>query len=414
MFFLRVVVRPVVEHAAGHRPAVPAVCDVARTRLPVGAGPPVAGHDDVMAAPLKDLFDRDVVETLSGRFAQRVPDFDADGFAAGLLADFPALELKDRINLVADRLASGLPGTYPEALAVVVEVSASGIGGFAGWPLCSFVERHGVAWPDESLEAMTTLTQTCSCEFAIRPFLDAHLERTRVQLRAWTEHPVDTVRRLPSEGTRPLLPWGPRVAALTDDPQIGLELLTALRHDESEDVRRSVANHLNDVAKAHPDLVVETLGAWLAEPQPVDERLASHALRTLVKQGHPGALQVLGFTTDPAVEVGEFSCTPSALELGTSIQLGAVLTSTADHDQMLVIDFVIHHVTASGGTSPKVFKWTSQRLSPGERVQLAKRRLIQTASTRRYHAGVHRVDLQVAGKVLASTEFHVTDSSPSR
>ncbi len=367
-----------------------------------------------MAAPLKDLFDRDVVETLAERFAERSSGFDADTFVAVLLSEFPALELKDRINLVADRLATDLPGTYPEALALVAEVSASGIGGFAGWPLCSFVERHGLDWPDESLEAMTTLTQTSSCEFAIRPFLDEHLGRTRVQLKAWTEHPVDTVRRLPSEGTRPLLPWGPRVAALTDDPQIGLELLTALRHDESEDVRRSVANHLNDVAKAHPDLVVETLGAWLAESQPVDERLARHALRTLVKQGHSGALQVLGFTTDPDVDVGEFSCSPSALELGASIELGAVLTSTAGHDQMLVIDFVIHHVTASGGTSPKVFKWTTQRLSPGERVQLTKRRLIQTASTRRYHAGAHRIDLQIAGKVLASTEFHLTDSSPSK
>jgi 3-methyladenine DNA glycosylase AlkC len=366
-----------------------------------------------MAAPLKDQFDRELVETLAERFSRLASGFEGAAFVADLLAEFPALELKDRINLVADRLATDLPGTYPEALAVVVEVSASGIDGFAGWPLCSFVERHGVEWPDESLEAMTTLTQACSCEFAIRPFLDEHLERTRVQLRAWTEHPVDTVRRLPSEGTRPLLPWGPRVAALTEDPQIGLELLTALRHDESEDVRRSVANHLNDVAKAHPNLVVETLGAWLAEPQPVDERLARHALRTLVKQGHPGALQVLGFTTDPDVEVGKFSCSPSALELGASIELGAVLTSTADHDQMLVIDFVIHHVKASGGTSPKVFKWTSQHFSPGERVQLAKRRLIQTASTRRYHAGVHRIDLQVAGKVLASTEFHLTDSSPS-
>lgn len=367
-----------------------------------------------MAAPLKDLFDRDVVETLAERFAQHTPGFDADGFATGLLAAFPELELKDRINLVADRLADDLPGTYPEALALVVEVSASGIDGFAGWPLCSFVERHGLDWPDESLAAMTTLTQTMSCEFAIRPFLDHHLERTRTQLRAWTGHPVDTVRRLPSEGTRPLLPWGPRVAALTADPQIGLELLTALRHDESEDVRRSIANHLNDVAKAHPDLVVETLGAWLAEPQPVDRRMATHALRTLVKQGDTGALRVLGFTTEPEVEVNGFACTPPELELGARIELRAEFSSTSSHDQLLVVDFVIHHVNASGGTSPKVFKWTTQSVSPGECVELRKRRLIQTASTRRYHAGVHRVDLQVAGKVLATTEFGLTGSSPPR
>ena len=59
---------------------------------------------------------------------------------------------------------------------------------------------------------------------------------------------------------------------------------------------------VNDVAKDHPELVVDTLAAWMQEPA-TDLRMVSHALRTLVKRGDPGALAVLGFTTKPEVAI---------------------------------------------------------------------------------------------------------------
>lgn len=367
-----------------------------------------------MAAPLKDQFDREVVEQLAERFGRFHPDFEPEQFVASLLEEFPALELKERVNLVADRLADDLPDDYPAALSVVMQVAASGIDGWAAWPLCSFVERHGADSPVASLDAMPDLTKLWSCEFAIRPFLNTHLELTRGYLRRWVLDPHEAVRRLCSEGTRPLLPWGPRVAALIDDPQIGIELLSALRHDDSEIVRRSVANHLNDVTKSEPDLVVDLLDEWMSGSDPVDERMVRQALRTLVKQGHRGALRLLGFTTDPQVDVSRFSCRPDALDLGSVIELTAELTSSSPDEQLLVIDFVIHHVTSSGAVSPKVFKWTTLRLTPRERVELSKRRHIRTASTRRYHAGRHRIDLQIAGHVLATTGFDLKESSPPR
>ncbi len=367
-----------------------------------------------MAEPLKNRLDRRTVELLADRFVEVRPGFDAAAFTAEAMSRFPQLELKDRVNLVADLLADHLPDGYPAALSLVVAVAETDPGEWASWPLCSFVERHGVDHPTESLDAMEKLTRRWSCEFAVRPFLDHHLDQTRGRLRRWVEDPDEAVRRLASEGTRPLLPWGPKVQAILDDPEIGLELLRVLRHDESATVRRSVANHLNDLTKSHPDLVVATVTGWTGEEHPVDDRLVRHALRTLVKQGHPGALGVLGFTTDPEVEVDGFDCSPAAIDLGQRIELTAGLRSVADADQLLVIDFVIHHVTASGTSSPKVFKWATRTIEPGRSLVLSKKRLIQTASTRRYHRGVHRVDLQVAGRVMASTEFDLRQSSPPR
>ncbi len=314
-----------------------------------------------MAEPLKDNIDGQLVDLLAARVAERCSDFDTSGFAAAVMSDLGQLELKDRIALIADALSAHLTGSYPEDLDIVVAVAESEVGEWASWPLCSFVERHGLDHPAESLAAMPTLTKYWSCEFAIRPFLENHLEATRAHLRRWVEDPDPAVRRLASEGTRPILPWGTRVPALLEDPEIGLELIRELRHDPDEVVRRSVANHLNDVAKAHPDLVVELAGAWADDG--VDAGLLKHALRTLVKRGHAGALAALGFTVDGAVEIVEFECTPAEVELGAAITLTAELRSTSTDHQLLAVDFVIDHPTAAGGRSVKVFKWTT--VAPG-------------------------------------------------
>ena len=122
----------------------------------------------------------------------------------------------------------------------------------------------------------------------------AHPERVYATLQRWTTDPSAHVRRLVSEGSRPRLPWGLQLKSLIADPSPTLPLLRALQDDDSEYVRRSVANHLNDIAKDHPDLVVQ----WLAEHLPgapaARRRLLKHASRTLIKQGHPQAMKAWG------------------------------------------------------------------------------------------------------------------------
>ena len=373
-----------------------------------------------MAEALKDGFGRELTQRIADAAATEVRSFDATAFVAAVVPSLDDLELKDRVNLLADQLLAHLGGDYPTALPSIVAIAAAVAGepdegdawgaSMEAWPLCSVVERHGIDHPTESLAAMELLTRAFSCEFAIRPFLEHHLEETLAACRVWTRSPVAAVRRLPSEGTRPHLPWGPKVQALLDEPEHGLDLLRALRHDPDEVVRRSVANHLNDVARAHPDRVAAIAAEWLAEPE-TDPAMIRHALRGLVKQGHAGAMAALGFTTEPDLTIEHFAVTPSAIHLGESIELVAEVRSTADVHQRLVVDFVIHHVGARGTTSPKVFKWTTLELAPGERATLRKVRRIQTASTRRYHAGRHHTELQIAGAVVASDGFDLLDSS---
>lgn len=362
-----------------------------------------------MATALKDSVDASVVGELARRFAAVDAAFDAVGFTARTVPQLGALELKARIDLIAGELWRALGDRdAAESLACLVEVARAEppVDGWAAWPLAAVVELFGTSRPAEALDAMEHVTQRMSCEFAVRPFLRDHYDDTYARLLSFTAHPDERVRRLPSEGTRPRLPWAMKVQRLLDDPHPGLALLHRLRHDPSETVRRSVANHLNDVSRAHPQLVVDTLSGWMDEPE-TDRRMVSHALRTLVKNGHPGALGVLGMTTDASVSVERFDVSPAVVAMDTHLVLMAELVSTATQTQRLVVDFVIHHVNASGATSPKVFKWANIDLAPGQRCTLSKRRLIRQASTRTYRAGTHRVDLQVAGQILASSAFDI-------
>jgi 3-methyladenine DNA glycosylase AlkC len=355
------------------------------------------------------MIDRAVVEDLAARFAAASADFDAASFVEDVMAGLPPLELKERIALIARRIAAGLPSDYRTALAVVVAVAVAepAIEGFAAWPLCTFVELFGVDDPEASLSAMEHLTKRASCEFAIRPFLRDHWDLAHARLTSFAGHEDDRVRRLASEGARPRLPWASRVPRLIKDPEPGLALIALLRQDPSETVRRSVANHLNDLAKDHPDRVVAVARSWLGEQPAVDRKMITHALRTLVKQGHPDALEALGYVAKASVEVVEFNVEPHRVGMGDRIVLTTTLRSTAHAPQHLVVDFIIHHVTATGGTSPKVFKWTTIDLAAGDTVTLTKRRQIVHASTRTYYPGRHVVELQVAGARLAATSFDV-------
>ncbi len=364
-----------------------------------------------MAEPLKDRFDLNQVQMLADRLADSFPELDRPQLVS--VADkFGDLELKDRIAATADSIKATLPPNYPDALRIVIKTAElHDFDMFDGWPLSTFVERHGLGHPELSIRAMETITGAWTCEFAIRPFLTEHLDLTLAACHEWTRSSDPDVRRLASEGTRPLLPWAPRVHSLVDAPEVGLSILEKLRHDESEMVRRSVANHFNDVAKSAPALVTTTLKRWSTDPG-VDMAMIRHALRTLVKNGDADALAILGFTTSPSVVVESFDMNTTSIHLGDSIELAAQISSRGVDDQRLVVDFVIHHPTKNGGISRKVFKWTNLVLGAGETVRITKRRKIQTATTRRYYQGEHRVELQIAGQVVGECAFELEAGSP--
>jgi 3-methyladenine DNA glycosylase AlkC len=266
------------------------------------------------------------------------------------------------------------------------------------------VARRGQTQPERALATLHALTQRFTAEFAIRPFIVQHPALVFGTLQRWVADPSPHVRRLVSEGSRPRLPWGQRLHSLVADPSPTLPLLRALQDDASEYVRRSVANHLNDIAKDHPALVA----AWLDEHLPgapaPRRALLRHASRSLVKQGHAPTLQAwglgLGFEGQAQLRVS-----PARAVLGAAVQLTLTLRSQAAQSQALVVDYAVHHVKADGRLSPKVFKGWKLTLAPGETATLLKQHSLKPVTTRRYHPGRHGLTVQINGQTVAESHF---------
>ena len=189
-----------------------------------------------------------------------------------------------------------------------------------------------------------------------------------------------------------------------EDPAPILPLLEQLKDDSEDYVRRSVANNLNDIAKDHADLVTNIAQEWMKDATPIRKKLVRHALRTLIKSGHTGALKALGYGL-PKVTISRFAVLTEEVILSGALEFEAEITSVADTSQPLVIDFVVHHMRASGETTPKVFKWKTTTLKAGTVLKGSKRHPMRLITTRRYYSGRHKVEILINGMNFGGADF---------
>lgn len=372
-----------------------------------------------MAEPFKNLINREGVAAMRHHLARAWPAFDGERFEARALAGLESLELKARAQHLCTALEGTLPDDFDDA-ARVIEASLlpvrgdealgemrthdRGLAGWPLWPMTEFVARRGLDSPERALRCLHALTQRFTAEWAVRPFIVAHPALTFATLARWTTDPSPHVRRLASEGSRPRLPWGLQLKGLIADPSPTLPLLEALLDDPSEYVRRSVANHLNDIAKDHPALVVDWVVRHLPGASADRRALLKHASRTLIKKGDARMLAAWGLGRRYAGSAA-VSITPTKLRVGESLSMTLELRSAGKRAQPLVIDYAVHHVKASGERTPKVFKGWTLSLAPGETRTLTKKHSMREVTTRRYHPGRHALDLRINGQVVAEAEF---------
>ena len=323
------------------------------------------------------------------------------------------LGLRERADLLRDALLADLPGDYTE-LARIMRAARDEAPEFTGWliwPVTSAIASKAVADGsaeafDDALTLLAELTGRLSSEFAIRTLLRHDLDRALEHVLSWTASDDVDVRRLASEGTRPYLPWSTRVPEIQARAGITLPILDALYRDESEYVRRSVANHLNDLSRDAPDLVVETTARWLAAPDANTDRLVKTALRTLVKKGHAGALGLLGFAP-AAIEIDGPLLDRDVVGFGESIRFSALVRNVGDEPARLAIDYIVYHRKANGAQTGKTFKLTTLTLAPDASIEVAREHSFRPITTRRYHPGAHAIALQINGVESSRAEFEL-------
>lgn len=318
------------------------------------------------------------------------------------------LPLRARSDLLRDALLADVPGDFA-ALAAAVRTSAPSLKGWMVWPVTTAVAERGVsdgstAAFDDAMALLAELTGLLTAEFALRTLLRHDVDRALFIIVKWTGSADPAVRRLASEGTRPYLPWAVRVPQILSTPGVMVPVLDALYRDPDTAVRRSVANHLNDLSRDHPDLVVDTAARWLAAPDENTPGLVRHALRTLVKRGEPTALALLGFGA-VSVSIDGPVLSRSAVPFGGDVEFRVTVSNDGEESARLAIDYAVHHRKANGAQVAKVFKLTTKTLAPGEALTVTKVHSFRPITTRRYYPGPHAVDVRVNGMISASTEF---------
>ena len=371
-----------------------------------------------MASQLKDQFGESVPRAIAAMIRAVHAEFPHDDFLADVRKGYAALSLTQRGFHIAGALRKHLPQEYPRAVRILVESASQphehrasgGMAAFLYMPHLFFISQHGLEHFEDSMRAQHALTQRFTAEFSVRAYLEKHPARTLALLREWTRDPSEHVRRLVSEGTRPRLPWAPRLRAFQKDPRPVIELLELLKDDPSLYVRRSVANNLNDIGKDHPDLLVATAKRWLKNATPERRWIVNHALRSAIKRADAGALGALGYGGKAAVSVRQVAITPARTRIGGRVKISFVLVNKLAKRQRVMADLVVHFVKARG-TGAKTFKLKAVELPPRGSVALGKQIALKQLTTRKHYPGVHRVEALLNGQRVKLGQFALTPAA---
>lgn len=381
-----------------------------------------------MAELLREAINSQTLEGLAERITQVYPQFESQEFLSSLRQPtFNDLGLFERLDEVTQALIQFLPQDFTQAAPILMnslgseldalgdDPTAKDYGSHQGFIVVALgnyiAQRNQPENPEHfelSMQALLEMTKRFSSEGPIREFIIHQTHDTLKTFEKWTQHKNVHVRRLVSESLRPRLPWTQKIQRFIDSPEEVFPFLEQLKDDAHLYVRRSVANNLNDITKDHPDRVCELLQNWVEPKNPQRTWLIKHSLRTLIKKGHPKALELIGISPHVQIEPPTLILGRTQIQLGESLPFELKIKSLSTQPQELLIDFIIHHQKANGTLSPKVFKWTQKTLLAQGELSLKKSHSIKKISTRKYYEGEHKIEIQINGRSFAQSIFHLS------
>lgn len=358
-----------------------------------------------MAEPLKNLYNDRFFDHLNAQLSSAWSAHEPQKLMRLVRdANWEQRELKDRMRHLAKCLHEVLPGPFPHNAKLLCTTITKGFDlQFMSFP--DYIELYGMEDPDTSLEALKQLTPYASAEFAIRPFIVKYPKQTMKMIAIWAKDDNEHIRRLASEGSRPRLPWAMALPDFKKDPTAVLPILKTLKNDDSEYVRRSVANNLNDISKDHPETVLKLAEQWHGKSKNGD-RLVKHALRTLLKAGNTRALVLFGFGDPKAIEIKALNVSNTAPKMGDSIQFSFEVATAQQALGTLRIEYMVYYMKSNGKQAGKVFQ-LSEKSHKTSNVQISKTHAFKELSTRKHYPGQHALGVLINGVEKAKIEFEL-------
>lgn len=250
---------------------------------------------------LKYWFDKELDTLLADKINSIYPSFNRNGFVKSVDLNVQKLELKDRVEVIADELQANLPGPYPRNVELLIQILGPENPGETGmfsnyyWimPIAKYVEKYGLDHFEISMNAIAEITKRNTGEYAIRPYLQMYPQKTLGMMAEWSENENFHIRRLSSEGARPRLPWAKKLDLSVENPVPILPILENLKDDSSKYVQKSVANCLNDILKDNPGIGRGIIEKWRKDAAKQRSWIIKHSLRNLLKQHDDWALRIV-------------------------------------------------------------------------------------------------------------------------
>ncbi|HYK74009.1 MAG TPA: DNA alkylation repair protein [Pseudoneobacillus sp.] len=358
-----------------------------------------------MAEELRNVYNPLFVNELTSAIKEEYENFNSEKCTKLIFQeDWQNLALKERMRRITVSLHQTLPEDYKITLEILYKVAPKITGGLAGIIFPDYVEQYGLEEWDESIKALAFFTRYSTSEFAVRPFLIKNLDLMLDQMVKWSTHPDEHVRRLATEGSRPRLPWGLSVPSLKANPERTLPILKNLKEDESLYVRKSVANHLNDISYTHPDLFLELAYDWYGNHAYTDW-IIKHACRSLLKKGDQRALSLFGYKDDSDVNMKDLKLHKNRISIGDSIEFSFSVTSSKTLP--IRVEYAIDYVKAKGHKTRKVFMISAFTINKNEERTFSKQQSFKDLTTRKHYKGTHTLSIIVNGNVKASIDFEV-------
>lgn len=361
---------------------------------------------------LKDFYNNEFLQQISHTISEFDKNFDSENFIKlSSSQSWSEAELKQRMRLISTALNKYLsPQEYLQKVEILKKLAVKIIKGKNyGLTLIifpDFIEVFGCSNEnfDVSMLALEFFTEFGSSEFAVRQFIKLDEIRALYFLKRWSESKNYHVRRLDSECCRPRLPWGESLQVFKRDPAAIIPILEKLKYDESQYVRRSVANNINDISKDNPQVVLDLLAVWKKEN--IDEKLIKHALRTLLKQGNKASLGLIDIDCNNLSEnftIQTFALKKAVINISDDLEFEFALESKVSSNKIR-LEYAISFLKKNGSYSRKIFQITTKNFAKGV-VSFTRKHSFRNLSTRKHYLGEHFISLCANGTEFQKLQF---------
>ncbi|MBW3518569.1 DNA alkylation repair protein [Flavobacterium sp. NKUCC04_CG] len=363
-------------------------------------------------ALIKDIYNEVFFKQLTAVLNEVIPDFKESLFIEKIYANqFLEKEWKDRMLHVTEVLHVFMPADFNRAapllmdLITVLQQQNNQEEKLAYIFLAEYISKYGIHDMKTAIPLLEHTTQFISCEFAVRPFILKYPEPMLLQLYLWSQHENYKVRRFASEGSRPKLPWSMALPLLQKDPTLSFKILENLIDDVHPWVRKSVANHLNDISKDNPEKALIFAKKW-KNNSIESAAIIKHGMRTLLKQGQPDVLALYDLDA-VGIEVSKFKINTPSVTIGTVLDFEFQIENHNLLDKIIRLEYAVYYQKANGQLNKKVFKISERSFKPLEKSMVKRKQSFKIITTRVFYTGLHQLTLIINGQESEKLDFQL-------